>query len=417
MNIPYEWQIGWRYTRTGKRTTGNGFISFISLISMGGIALGVSALIIVLAVMSGFQKEVRDRMLSVLAHIEIISPTGSLPTWRQTATEARRNSEVRAAAPYVEAQALLAHQGAVSGVALRGIDPVFEAHVSELDSAMKSGRLAHLKAGEFGIVLGAQLAEDLAVAPGDTLTLVAPQATATPAGLLPRYKLFKVKGLFESGHYEFDHSLALIHIADAQTLFRLDAPTGVRVRLRDMQQAPQVARALARSLSGQLYVRDWTTQNRTWFAAVQVEKRMMFIILMLIIAVAAFNLVSSLVMTVTSKQADIAILRTLGARPGSIMKIFIVQGITIGAIGTVLGIAFGCLIAANIPTLAPMIERALHIQFLPPSIYFISTLPADLILSDVVKIGGIAFLLAALATLYPSWRAARIQPAAALRYE
>ncbi len=415
MNLPYEWQIGWRYTRTGKRTTGNGFISFISLISMAGIALGVSALIIVLSVMNGFQKEVRDRMLSVLAHIEIFSPTGALPDWRQTADEARRHSEVRAAAPYVEAQALVARRSAVSGVALRGIDPDFEKHISNL--VMKSGRLARLKAGKFGIVLGTQLAEDLAVAPGDTLTVIAPQSETTPAGLLPRYKLFKVVGAFESGHYEFDRSLALIHLADAQTLFRLEAPTGVRVRLHDMQRAPEVARALARSLSGQLYVRDWTTQNRTWFAAVQVEKRMMFIILMLIIAVAAFNLVSSLVMTVTSKQADIAILRTLGAQPASIMKIFIMQGVTIGALGTALGIAFGCLIAANIPVLAPMVERALHIQFLPPSIYFISSLPSDLIASDVIRIGGFAFLLSALATLYPSWRAARIQPAAALRYE
>ncbi|CCD28728.1 Lipoprotein-releasing system transmembrane protein LolC [Candidatus Glomeribacter gigasporarum BEG34] len=415
MKLPYEWQIGWRYTRTGRRTAGNGFISFISLISMGGIALGVSALIIVLSVMNGFQKEVRDRMLSVLAHIEILSPAGALPDWRQTADEARRHPEVRAAAPYVEAQALLARGSAVSGVALRGIDPTLEKQISSI--AMKAGDLSDLKAGGFGIALGAQLAEDLAVLPGDTLTVIAPQAESTPVGLLPRYKLFRVSGIFESGHYEFDRSLALIHMADAQTLFRLEAPTGVRVRLHDMQRAPAIARALARSLSGQLYVRDWTTQNRTWFAAVQVEKRMMFIILMLIIAVAAFNLVSSLVMTVTSKQADIAILRTLGARPASIMQIFFVQGMAIGAFGTALGIAFGCLIAANIPVLAPMVERALHIQFLPPSIYFISSLPSNLVVSDVIRIGGFAFLLSVLATLYPSWRAACIEPAAALRYE
>src|SRR5260364_268247 len=297
MKLPYEWQIGWRYTRTGRRTAGNGFISFISLISMGGIALGVSALIIVLSVMNGFQKEVRDRMLSVLRISKYFRPQALCLTGvrrrmkRAVIQKCAPPRPMSKRKPCLRAEAPLA--------ALRGIDPTLEKQISSI--AMKAGDLSDLKAGGFGIALGAQLAEDLAVLPGDTLTVIAPLAESTPVGLLPRYKLFRVSGIFESGHYEFDRSLALIHMADAQTLFRLEAPTGVRVRLNDMQRAPAIARALARSLSGQLYVRDWTTQNRTWFAAVQVEKRMMFIILMLIIAVAAFNLVSSLVMTVTSK--------------------------------------------------------------------------------------------------------------------
>lgn len=282
---------------------------------------------------------------------------------------------------------------------------------------MKAGRLADLKPGDFGIVLGAQLAQQLGAEVGDKLILLVPQGSLTPLGMLPRFKQFAVTGIFESGHYEFDSALALMNIADAQTLFSLAGPTGVRLRLQDMQRAPNIALELTRSLSGNLYIRDWTRQNQTWFAAVQIEKRMMFIILTLIIAVATFNLVSSLVMTVTNKQADIAILRTLGAQPASIMKIFMVQGMTIGLIGTLLGVALGCLIAVNIPTIVPFIEHILGIRFLPPSIYFISELPSDLKLLDVTKIGAISCLLSVLATLYPSWQAARVQPAEALRYE
>jgi lipoprotein-releasing system permease protein len=332
LKLPYEWQIGWRYTRAGKRTTGNGFISFIALVSMLGIALGVAALIVVLSVMNGFQKEVRDRMLSVLAHVEVFSPTGSMPDWQLTAQEARRNPSVIGAAPYVDAQALLTRQDAVSGVMLRGVEPSLEPQVSDIGKDMKAGRLDALVPGQFGIVLGDALAGNLGVTVGDKVTLVAP-GTITPAGMMPRLKQFTVVGVFESGHYEYDSTLAMIDIRDAEALFRMSAPTGVRLRLSDMQQAPQVA-ASCRTLSGDLYIRDWTQQNKTWFSAVQIEKRMMFIILTLIIAVAAFNLVSSLVMTVTNKQADIAILRTLGAQPGSIMKIFVVQGVTIGFVGT-----------------------------------------------------------------------------------
>jgi lipoprotein-releasing system permease protein len=417
LKLPYEWQIGWRYTRASKRTTGNGFISFIALVSMAGIALGVAALIVVLSVMNGFQKEVRDRMLSVLAHVEIFSPTGSMPNWQLTAQEARRNPEVIGAAPYVEAQALLTRQGAVSGVALRGVEPSLEPEVSDIGKEMRAGKLTDLKPGEFGIVLGKDLAANLGVTDGDKITLVAPEGTITPAGMMPRLKQFTVVGIFSSGHFEFDSALALVNMHDAETLFRLSGPTGVRLKLQDMQRAPQVADALAGTLSGELYLRDWSKQNRNWFAAVQTEKRMMFIILTLIIAVAAFNLVSTLVMTVTDKQADIAILRTMGAQPGSIMKIFIVQGVAIGFIGTVLGVVGGTLIATNIDVIVPFIERLLHVQFLPRDIYFISELPSDPRVNDIATIGIISFVLATLATLYPSWRAARVNPAEALRYE
>ncbi len=384
---------------------------------MTGIALGVAALIIVLSVMNGFQKEVRDRMLSVLAHVEVFSPSGGLVDWRQTAREALRNRAVLAAAPYVEAQALLTRQGIMRGVVLRGVEPSLEKQVSGLGAEMKAGRLADLKPGEFGIVLGEQLSQQLGVEVGEKLILLAPQGSITPVGMLPRFKQFTVVGIFASGHYEFDSALALMEIADAQTLFQLAAPTGVRLRLQDMQRAPEIALELTRALAGDLYIRDWTRQNQTWFSAVQIEKRMMFIILTLIIAVAAFNLVSSLVMTVTNKQADIAILRTLGAQPSSIMKIFMVQGMTIGLCGTLLGVALGCLIAVNIPTIVPFIEHVLGIRFLPPSIYFISELPSDLKLLDVIRIGAIACVLSVLATLYPSWQAARVRPAEALRYE
>ncbi|WP_454710534.1 lipoprotein-releasing ABC transporter permease subunit [Cupriavidus nantongensis] len=416
MKFPYEWQIGWRYTRASKRASRNTFISFISMISMLGIALGVAALIVVLSVMNGFQKEVRDRMLSVLAHIEVVGPS-ALPDWQQTAAEALQNKEVVGAAPYVAAQAMLTRDDAVRGVLLRGVEPSQEPKVSEIASQFRAGSMAALTPGSFGIALGNELANAMGVQVGDKITLLAPQGTITPAGVLPRLKQFTVVGVFSSGHFEFDSALALVNLKDAETLFRLSGPTGVRLKLQDMQRAPQVAQELAGTLSGELYLRDWSKQNRNWFAAVQTEKRMMFIILTLIIAVAAFNLVSTLVMTVTDKQADIAILRTMGAQPGSIMKIFIVQGVAIGFIGTLLGVAGGTLIATNIDVIVPFIERLLHVQFLPRDIYFISQLPSDPRVNDIATIGIISFVLATLATLYPSWRAARVNPAEALRYE
>jgi len=418
LNLPFELQIGLRYTRAKRRgAQRNRFISFISAISMAGIALGVAALIIVLSVMNGFQKEVRDRMLSVLSHIEVFGVGEPMRDWHTVAQQALQNPKVIGAAPYVGAQAMLMRGDEVRGAVIRGIDPQQEPQVSEIDRQMKEGHLADLKPGEFGIVLGGELARALGVIPGQKVTLIAPQGNVTPAGVIPRLKQFTLVGVFESGHFEYDSGLALIELNDAQKMFRQDGVTGIRLKTSDMQQAPQIALELSRTLTGDLYLRDWSRQNRNWFAAVQVEKRMMFIILTLIIAVAAFNLVSTLVMTVTEKSADIAILRTLGASPRSIMKIFVVQGALIGLSGAALGVGGGCLIAYNIDVIIPAIERVIGLQFLPKDIYFISSLPSDPNLSDIVTIGLMSIALSLLATLYPSWRAAQIKPAEALRYE
>ncbi|WP_353153398.1 lipoprotein-releasing ABC transporter permease subunit [Herminiimonas fonticola] len=416
-NLSFEWLVGIRYTRAGRRSGRNSFISFISLISMAGIALGVAALIIVLSVMNGFQKEVRDRMLSVLSHIEVFEPYGGLPDWQTTAREAFMNKEVRGAAPYVDAQAMMTRDETLRGVAVRGVLPDEEPKVSDVASQVKEGSLHDLRSGEFNIVLGNELARSMNARLGDKVTMIAPQGQVTPAGVIPRLKQFTVVGIFDSGHFEYDSTLAFIHIDDAMKMFKLNAPSGLRLKIEDMQRAPQVALDLSRTLSGDVLIRDWSKQNRNWFAAVQTEKRMMFIILTLIIAVAAFNLVSTLVMTVTDKQADIAILRTLGASPGSIMKIFMIQGALVGLIGTAIGVGGGVLIAANIDVIVPFIERILGVQFLPKDIYLISSLPSDLRWPDVWTIGGVAVVLAFLATLYPSWWAARVKPAEALRYE
>ena len=416
-NLPFEWLVGLRYTRAGKRSARNSFISFISLISMAGIALGVAALIVVLSVMNGFQKEVRDRMLSVLAHIEVSDANGALPDWQQTAKEAFLDKDVKGAAPYVAGQAMMTRDDTVRGVVVRGVLPEEEPKVSDVAGQIKQGSFNDLRAGEFNIVLGLELARSMRARVGDKVTLIAPQGQVTPAGVIPRLKQFTVVAIFEAGHFEFDSSLAFMHLNDAQTMFRLAAPSGLRLRIADMQTAPQVAQDLSRILTGDVLISDWSQQNRTWFAAVQTEKRMMFIILTLIIAVAAFNLVSTLVMTVTDKQADIAILRTLGSSPGSIMKIFMIQGALVGLIGTGIGVGSGVLVALNVDVIVPFIERLLGVQFLPRDIYLISALPSDLRWPDVGTIGMVAVVLAFLATLYPSWRAARVRPAEALRYE
>lgn len=416
-NLSFEWLVGIRYTRAGRRSGRNSFISFISLISMAGIALGVAALIIVLSVMNGFQKEVRDRMLSVLAHIEIFEPQGALPDWQATAREAFTNKEVLGAAPYVDAQAMMTRDDTLRGVAVRGVLPAEEPKVSDVASQVRQGSLNNLRAGEFNIVLGNELARSMGAQLGDKVTMIAPQGQVTPAGVIPRLKQFTVAGIFDSGHFEYDSTLAFIHINDAMTMFKLPAPSGLRLKIADMQRAPQVAMDLTQVISGNVLIRDWSRQNRNWFAAVQTEKRMMFIILTLIIAVAAFNLVSTLVMTVTDKQADIAILRTLGASPRSIMKIFMIQGALVGLIGTALGVGGGVLIASNIDVIVPFIERMLQVQFLPKDIYLISELPSDLRWNDVWTIGSVAVVLSFVATLYPSWWAARVKPAEALRYE
>ena len=417
MQIPYELALGWRYTRAGRATRRNGFISFISGVSMLGIALGVAALIIVLSVMNGFQKEVRDRMLSVVSHIEIFSPQSTaLPDVARTLAEARQNPNVIGAAPFVGAQALLARGEDMKGTLVRGIDPALEGAVTDL-AATNEETLKLLVPGEFRVVLGGELARALGVRAGDAVTLIAPAGQVTPAGVVPRLKQMTVVGTFDSGHYEYDSALVLLHHEDAQRIFRLEGPTGIRLKLKDLHQAREVTQQLAGSLSDQLLIRDWTQQNRTWFAAVQLEKRMMFIILTLIVAVAAFNLVSTLVMTVTDKRADIAILRTLGASPKSIMGIFVVQGAMVGVIGTMSGLLLGLAIASNIDVIVPAIERALNASFLPQDIYLISKMPSEPQSSDIVPITVISLVLAFVATLYPSWRASRVNPAEALRYE
>ena len=418
MSWPYELQIGWRYTRAGRIGRRNGFISFISFVSMLGIALGVAALIIVLSVMNGFQKEVTDRMLSVVAHIELMDGRGeALADWRQLAQQARQNPAVVAAAPYIAAQSLVARGDEMRGAVVRGILPAEEATVTPLAGQLRDGVLAQLQPGAWNIVLGIELARQLRVRPGDTVTLVAPGGQVTPAGTLPRLKTFNVAGTFEAGHYEYDSGLALIHLEDAQRLYRLDGPSGVQLRLADLQQARRVAAELQATLPPELMVRDWTRTNRNWYDAVQLEKRMMFIILTLIVAVAAFNLVSTLVMTVTDKRADIAILRTLGASPRSVMGIFVVQGAASGIIGTLTGVVLGLLVALNIDVIVPAIERLLGVAFLPGSIYVINRMPSDPRMSDILPIVVLSLLLAFVATLYPSWRASRINPAEALRYE
>ncbi|MBI5334911.1 MAG: lipoprotein-releasing ABC transporter permease subunit [Burkholderiales bacterium] len=418
MNLPYELRIGWRYTRAGRAQRRNGFISFISAVSMLGIALGVAALIIVLSVMNGFQKEVRDRMLSVVSHVEVFSTDGSgLADWQAVAQMARRQPQVRGAAPFVGAQALVARGSDMRGVMVRGILPAAEAQVTPLAAQDKGGVFARLQPGAWGIVLGAELARSLGVKEGDAITLVTPNGQVTPAGVVPRMKRLNVVGTFSAGHYEYDSALALVHIEDAMRLFQVDGPTGVQLRLDDPQKAREVGDALIASFPPQYSVRDWTRTNEAWFSAVQIEKRMMFIILTLIVAVAAFNLVSTLVMTVTDKRADIAILRTLGASPRSVMGIFMVQGALSGVVGTFGGLLLGLLVACNIDVIVPAIEGLLGVSFLPGSIYLISTMPSDPQAHDIVPIVLIALVLAFVATLYPSWRASRVQPAQALRYE
>jgi lipoprotein-releasing system permease protein len=417
MRIPYELVLGWRYTRAGRAARRNGFISFISGVSMLGIALGVAALIIVLSVMNGFQKEVRDRMLSVVSHVEIFGPGGGvLPDLQGTMATVKRNPEVIGAAPFIAAQALVARGEDMRGAIVRGIDPAREPEVTEVAAEMKPV-LARLVPGQFGAVIGVELARQLGVREGDPITLIAPSGEITPAGVVPRLKQLTVVGTFDSGHFEYDSTLVMLHEEDAAKIFRLEGPTGIRVKLKDLDQAPRVAAQLAQALPPDLLIRDWTQQNRTWFAAVQVEKRMMFIILTLIVAVAAFNLVSTLVMTVTDKRADIAILRTLGASPGSIMGIFVVQGAAVGVIGTLAGVGLGLLVAVNIDVIVPFLEHLFHASFLPKSIYLISKMPSDPRRSDIVPIAVISLVLAFVATIYPSWRASRVNPAEALRYE
>ncbi|MES2899143.1 MAG: lipoprotein-releasing ABC transporter permease subunit [Pseudomonadota bacterium] len=415
--LPYEWQVGIRYTRAGKRSGRNSFISFISLISVSGIALGVAALIVVLSVMNGFQKEVTDRMLSVLAHIEVFDARGALADWRVARADAIRNPAVRGSAPFAETQGMLLYDGVMRPAIVRGVLPSEEVNVSDVPKSMKEGRFDALRAGEFNIILGKELAAALALKLGDKVTMAVAPGQNLEQGLAPRMLTFTLAGIFEAGHFEFDSSLAFVHMDDAMSAAGLAGPAGLRLRIADMHAAPLVAQQLLQSMQGEYLIRDWSRQNATWFAAVQSQKKMMFIILALIIGVAAFNLVSSLVMTVTDKQADIAILRTLGASPGSIMKIFMIQGALIGAIGTAAGVSLGVLMALNLTRVVAFVESTFGFKILSKDIYLINTLPSDLRWPDVIAIAAMAIVLAFLATLYPSYSASRVKPAEALRYE
>jgi lipoprotein-releasing system permease protein len=413
--VRYELLVGLRYTRAKRR---NHFISFISLTSMAGIALGVAALIVVLSVMNGFQQELRSRILAVVSHVQLTGPGNRLEDWKLVAAGAAKNPQVRASAPFVNGQGMLTLGQNVRGVAVRGVVPEMEDRVADIGRQMRSGKLEALKPGEFGIVLGGELARALGALPGDKVALIAPQGQVTPAGVIPRLKQFTVVGTFEIGMYEYDSSLALVHLEDAQRMFQLGAAvSGVRLKLEDLFASRAVSRELMASITPDVFASDWTRSHANFFRAVEIEKRVMFIILTLIVAVAAFNIVSTLVMLVTDKQADIAILRTLGAAPGSILQIFVVQGVMIGVIGTLIGVAGGVLLGWNVATVVPAIESALGFKFLAKDVYYISDLPSDVQLRDVVTIGLVSLVMSLVATIYPSWRAARVNPAEALRYE
>jgi lipoprotein-releasing system permease protein len=412
---PLELFIGLRYTRAKRR---NHFISFIALISMLGIVLGVMALITVLSVMNGFEQELRNRILGVVAHATVSGTNGTLQDWRRLRETLAARPHVTGAAPYIDGEGMLSGDRGVSGALIRGVLPAAEPAVSDIGAKMVAGRLDDLRPGGFGIVLGKELALRLGVWQGDKVTVVTPEATVTPAGILPRLKRATVVGVFEVGMYEYDNGLAVMNLEDAAKLFRLgDTVSGIRLKLDDLLRAPAIARRLSAELPPQYVVRDWTEDHANFFRAVQMEKTVMFVILLLIVAVAAFNIVSTLVMMVRDKESDIAVLRTLGATPGTIMAIFIVQGSVIGITGTVLGGVLGVLLAVNVPVIVPFIEHLFHVEFLSAQIYYISELPSDLEWSDVIRICGVSAVLSLVATLYPAWRAARTQPAEALRYE
>ncbi len=414
MGLPYEWVVGWRYTRRGRTGRRNGFLSFISGVSMLGIALGVAALIIVMSVVNGFQREVRERMLAVVSHIELFEPYGrELPSLAQQTRLVSQHPGVVAVAPYVGAQGLLARGEDIKAAQLRGIDPAAEARVTAIaDPAV----LARLQAGGLNVLLGSELASSLGVAEGDTVSWIEVRGQRD-GQTLPRVLPLTVAGTVDTGHFEYDATLALVHLSDATRMLRLEGPNGLRIRIAEPDRARAVAQALSRELEPGQMLRDWTRHNATWFAALVHQKRMLFLILVLIVAVAAFNLVSTLVMTVTDKRADIAILRTLGASPRSIMAIFVVQGAMVGLFGTAAGLLLGLGIAANVDTLVPALEQILGTQFLSKDVYLIDHLPSDPQRGDIVPVGLISLALALLSTLYPSWRASRVNPAEALKYD
>lgn len=413
---PVALYIGLRYTRAKRR---NHFISFISLSSMLGIALGVTALITVLSVMNGFEKELRARMLGMSAHVIIDTFEGGIGDWAPLAAQLRQRPEISGIAPFVQGQAMLTFGKSVYGTLLQGIDPQVESQVSQVQSKLLQGSLDAIKPGEFGVLIGEELRQSLGVRLGDKITVVVPQTTVTPVGVLPRMKRMTVQGVFRVGMHEYDSALVLLHLDDAATLLRLPAGYvhGLNIKLTDLFSAPAFSRHLQGALPFNYRCYDWTHRHENFFKAIKMEKRVMFVILTLIVAVAVFNIISTLVMVVTDKQADIAILRTLGATPKTIMAIFIVQGTLIGILGTLLGLAGGISLALNIETLVPAIERFFNIQFLSSDVYYISDVPSDLQWLDVYKIAAMSLLLSLLATTYPALRAASVQPAEALRYE
>ncbi len=412
---PLSLFIGFRYTRAKRR---NQFVSFITLSSFIGIAIGVWALITVLSVMNGFQAEIRERILGMAAHATISGMNGSLKQWQSLDKKIQQQAHVIGSAPYILREGMLTNGSNVHGALIRGVDPQIEKNVSEVSLHMYRGSYDALNEHKYGIILGRYLARSIGAVVGSKVTMVTPSANITPAGIMPRLKRFTVVGIFEMGHNQYDANMALIHLRDAQTLFKMKGlVTGIRLKLDDLYSAPRISREIEKTLSGFHRVIDWTQHHANLFRAINIEKTMMLLILSLIIAVAAFNIVSTLVIVVNDKQADIAILRTLGASPGMVMRIFIAQGMLIGVVGTLLGVITGILTAQNIETIVPALESVLGFKFLAPDVYLISDLPSEMRWSDVIVTATISFSLTVLATIYPAWRASRIQPAEALRYE
>ena len=415
MNRSLSTFIGLRYVRAKRR---NHFISFITLISMLGFALGVAALITVLSVMNGFERELRTQILGMASHATIRPLTGALSEWGAVAASAAEHPGVVGVAPFVQGQAMLSFEGAVRGVAMRGVLPSQESQVSEIDQYLVEGSLDDLREGEFGVLLGRGLARALRATVGSKVTVIAPQATVSPAGVLPRMRRFSVVGIFEVNHYQYDTGIAVVHLGDAARLFRL-APgvSGLRIKVEDIAQAPRMSREIASSLQGAYWVSDWTRQHLNFFRALETERMVMFVILSLIVAVAAFNIVSTLIMVVSDKQSDIAILRTLGATPRTVMRIFMVQGTVIGVVGTFAGVLGGIALAANVETVVPAIERFFETKFLSEEVYYIAEVPSEIRRENVTLIAIVSCVMSVVATLYPAWRASRVQPAEALRHE
>jgi len=414
----FNWFEIWMGTRYVRARSSNRFVSLISAISMLGIAIAVAVLIIVLSVVNGFERELKDRLLLMSAHATIEDPREGLSAWQGRVVDAVANPRVRAAAPFVDGQALIVHGEQLSGIQLRGIDPVLEDEVSGVSEVITSGSLSSLADRGFGIVLGEELANVLRAGLGDKVSVVLAEGIVTPAGVMPRYKRFTVQGIYRVGMYEFDRRLAFIHIADAQRLYRTgDTVSGLRLAVHDIYSAPAIVREVALEMGEPVLVSDWTRSHVNFFRSIQITKSILFVILLLVVAVAAFNIVSTLVMVVKDKQSDIAILRTVGANPSTILKIFMTQGSIIGVVGTLAGVALGVTFTLNLETIVSFMESAFGIKFLAADVYFISDLPADLQMADVIRISTIALILALVSTIYPAWRGARTMPAEALRYE